>query len=332
MSAPPAVAASIGPSAVRHVAEPKPIIRKVTAGGLAVSVLRRAVHPGHLWKAFALHRHRKANRRAFDDSRLAFYSRVLPSDFLHYGYFDDVTQTPEDLSLASFAGAQNRYAELLIDLAGNPADPVLDVGCGMGGLSRLLKARGFEPVALTPDRLQVASVNKMLPGTTVIRTKFEKLDPEQHLARYGTVFTAESLQYLKLDQSLPILEKILKPGGCWVACDYFLTQPTQDKTCHHWETFKSRVEEAGWKIVYHRDVTANVLPTLAFLHMLATRFAMPLKDFMTKRLERKQPGIHHILDGMLGKLDGLAWDNIGLIDPAQFARDRQYVLLKLQRA
>jgi MPBQ/MSBQ methyltransferase len=332
MSAPSVVAARTDPPTLRHDVDTKPIVRKISAGGLALSLLGRSAHPGHLWKAFSLHRRRKANRRAFDDSRLAFYSQILPSDFLHYGFFDDISQTAEELSLGKFARAQSRYAELLIDLAGDPADPVLDVGCGMGGLSRMLKAKGFDPVALTPDRLQAASVNKILPGTPVIRCKFEKLDPEQHLAKFGTIFTAESLQYLKLDQSLPILEKILKPGGCWVACDYFLTKASADRTCHHWETFQERIADAGWKISYQRDVTQNVLPTLAFLHMLATRFGLPLMEFMTMRLRRKQPGIHHLLDGVLGKLQGVAADNVGLIDPAQFARDRQYMLLKLERA
>src|SRR5580704_8682290 len=140
------------------------LMRKISGGTLARGVASRLLWPGHLWKAFSLHRHRKANRRKFDDTRLALYSQILPSDFLHYGFFDDVNQLPEEISLHDITRAQARYAELLIDLAGNPSDPVLDIGCGMGGLSRMLRDRGFSPTALTPDRMQIAHIQKNLPG------------------------------------------------------------------------------------------------------------------------------------------------------------------------
>jgi cyclopropane fatty-acyl-phospholipid synthase-like methyltransferase len=225
-------------------------------------VLGRALHPAHLWKAASLQYHRKANRRKFDDHRLELYNKILPSDFLHYGYFDDTTTVPETMSLSSITEAQTRYAELLIDLAGCASDPVLDVGCGMGGLSRMLHERGFAPTALTPDKIQAGYVTKMQPGTPVIRSKFEKMVTIDCLHKYGTVFTAESLQYLKLDLALPILAEILKSGGKWVACDYFLNSRTTDKTCHNWEHFQHRLAQTGWKITYERDITANVLPTL----------------------------------------------------------------------
>ncbi len=307
--------------------------RKIDGRKLATSVLGRTFHPGHLWRAIGLHRARKANRRAFDDTRLALYARLLPSDFLHYGYFEDPARLPESISLEDVARAQTRYAELLLELIGEtPGGPVLDIGCGMGGLSRMMLAKGLEPVALTPDKVQVAYINKYVPGVPVIRTKFEKLDPADHAGKYGSVVTAESLQYLKLDLALPLLATVLRPGGTWVACDYFLTKPSDDKTCHNWKLFNERITEAGWRITYQRDVTPHVLPTLGFIHMLATRFGISGFDFGVLRLRRKQPGLHHLLAGLLGQIEGVIADNIALIDPVQFARDRQYMLLKLERA
>jgi hypothetical protein len=52
---------------------------------------------------------------------------MIPSDFLHYGYFDDPLRRPEDISLGEVTRAQARYSELLLDLAGDPSLPVLDV-------------------------------------------------------------------------------------------------------------------------------------------------------------------------------------------------------------
>lgn len=313
------------------ISEKQHVVRKVSAGVLLGQVGGRLL-PGHLWTAFNLHRNRKANRRKFDDTRLALYSQILPSDFLHYGFFDDIDQEPEEVSLHDITRAQARYAELLIDLAGNPADPVLDIGCGIGGLSRMLKDRGFSPTALTPDRMQAAHVAKNIPGVPVLRTKLEKLNAADYAGQFGTVYTAESLQYLKLDLALPILQTILKPGGKWVACDYFLSRPSTDHTCHNWNTFNQRLEEAGWRVTYERDITANILPTLGFLHMLSTRFGLPMLGFVTLRLRRKQPGIHHLLEKALDHLEGVAADNIALVNPTEFAKDRRYMMLVMERA
>jgi 2-polyprenyl-3-methyl-5-hydroxy-6-metoxy-1,4-benzoquinol methylase len=306
--------------------------RKINARHIAGSIAMRALHPAHVWRAIQLHRGRKASRRSFDNASLELYSRILPGEFLHYGYFDDVDRKPEQISLDDIITAQNRYAELLLDLIGTPPGPVLDVGCGIGGLTRMLLGRGFQPVALTPDRLQAAYVNKAMPDVPVLRCKFEALPVEEHRQKYDAVITAESLQYLKLDKALPLLAEIIKPGGAWVACDYFLTAPSNDHTCHNWDRFQEQITAAGWRISYKRDVTANTLPFLAFLHMLATRFGQPLMDFATLRLRRKQPGLHHILSGVIGQLGDVAADNVSLIDPAQFARDRQYMMLKMERS
>jgi MPBQ/MSBQ methyltransferase len=313
------------------IPEKEHVMRKVSAAGLAGGVAGRLFWPGHVWKAITLHWHRKANRRKFDDTRLALYSQILPSDFLHYGFFDDVHQLPEEISLHDITRAQARYAELLIDLAGNPSDPVLDIGCGMGGLSRMLRDRGFSPTALTPDRMQIAHIQKNLPGIPTIRTKLEKLAAADYAGQFGTVFTAESLQYLKLDLALPIMQTILKPGGKWVACDYFLARPSTDPTCHNWEMFNKRLEQAGWRVTYERDITPNILPTLSFLHMLATRFGLPMLGFGTLRLKRKQPGIYHLLEKALDQLEGAAADNIALINPSEFAKDRRYMMLVMER-
>ena len=171
----------------------------------------------------------------------------------------------------------------------------------------------------------------MQPRTPVIRSKLEKMCTTDCMHKFGTLFTAESLQYLKLDLALPILADLLKPGGKWVACDYFLNHNSIDKTCHNWEFFQQRLTQTGWRITYERDITANVLPTLGFIHMLATRFGIPLLNFTTLRLRRKQPGLHHLLRGLFEIIHGVATDNVGLIDPVQFAHDRRYMMLVMER-
>ena len=306
--------------------------RKIRGRALLRSFLGRALHPQHLWRAFRLHRGRKAHQRVDDDAQLALYAQILPSDFLHYGYFSDPGRMPEDIALSELAHAQTRYAELLLELACDNELPALDIGCGMGGLSRMLRDRGYKVTALTPDRLQAAHVRAELPDVEVIHSKFEQLDAAAHEHQYGTVFTSESLQYLKLDQALPILDKIVAPGGRWVACDFFQRQLCEERGGHLWETFAAQVERHGWRIASQRDITPHILPTLRYVHMWAHRFGVPLMHFGFLRLRRKQPALHHLLEPTLDSLEAVAANNLRLIDPIRFAEHKRYLLLTLERA
>jgi hypothetical protein len=168
----------------------------------------------------------------------------------------------------------------------------------------------------------------------VVRCKFEELDVAAggHRGRYGTVFTSESLQYLKLDRALPKLAEVLRPGGRWVACDFFHARPSDDPSLHAWDEFRGRLSAAGWRVAYERDITPHVLPTLGYLHMWATRFGLPAMEFSFLRLRRKQPGVYHLVERVLDALAGAARENAGLIDPARFAADRRYMLVAAERA
>lgn len=306
--------------------------KKLKAGAVAKSIVSRVAHPKHLIRAINLQRARKKNKRAYDDAQLATLARILPGGFLHYGYFDDPERKPEDMSINEVGRAQERYAELLIELMSDHQSPVLDVGCGMGAMSGMLQRRGCSPVALTPDRLQAEHVRRTYPDIPLIQSKFEDLpDADQHEHRYGTVFTSESLQYLKLDAALPLMQKILKPGGKWIACDYFRTGQAHEKSGHNWDDFRKRLDEHGWEITYERDVTAHILPTLRYAYMWATTFGMPMMEFGLIKLQKKQPAVHYILGDALKMLDEVIGENLKTICPKHFAESKRYMLLSMQR-
>jgi cyclopropane fatty-acyl-phospholipid synthase-like methyltransferase len=307
-------------------------LKKLKASHLAKAVLGRAAHPGHLWRAVNLQRNRKRDSRSLEDTQLKLFSELLPSDFLHFGYFENPNVLPEDMALSHVVQAQNRYAELLLDHVTDSASPVLDVGCGMGGLCRMLMERGMTPVALTPDRLQVGYLSSKYPGVRIIHGKFEHISENEQAGTYGTIITSESLQYLKLDRALPVLDRVLKPGGKWIACDFFYRDSTIERSCHVWGEFTARLGATGWKVAYQRDITQHVLPTLKFVHMWATRFGIPLMKFTFHKLRRKQPGLHHILHDAFSSLEEFAEHGIAQVDAAAFAQKHQYMLVVMERA
>jgi cyclopropane fatty-acyl-phospholipid synthase-like methyltransferase len=298
---------------------------------LAKGLMARVLHPRHLWTAAKLHRHRRAHRNTADDAVLALYASILPDDFLHYGYFDDLTARPEDMPYAELGRAQVRYAKLLLDYVIDAAHPVLDAGCGMGGLCRMLRERGFDPVALTPDRTQCAHIAKNQPQMPLVRSKLENISASDYAGRFGTIITAESLQYMKLDRALPVLAAVLKPGGRWIMSDYYRLSPEGDRSCHCWSEFRQRVGDDGWRFVAERDITANVLPALAFVHMWVSRLAIPAMHMGVSRLRRRQPGLHHLLGGVLDVLERVVHENFQRIDPRWFAANRCYMVAVLEK-
>jgi SAM-dependent methyltransferase len=271
-------------------------------------------------------------RAVDDDSQLQFYHRVLGTDFLHYGYFDQTEFDPAAMSFNDLRVAQLRYAELLLEQAQDRARPVLDVGCGMGGLLGMLSRQGFQPVALTPDRSQIRYITQAYPTVPRLHMRFEELDANEHAGRYGTVVTSESLQYLKLDQALPLLQRILAPGGRWIACDYFRRSQAPAGSGHEWSSFEQRVQREGWKFVLSRDITAHVLPALGFLHMWGGDVVAPGVDYLVQRTQRRSPGIYHLAEPSFARLCEVMRGNLNLIEPQAFAAQKSYRLMVLQRA
>lgn len=308
-------------------------MEKVKVSHIVKPVLKQLANPAALWRAASLQWRRKQNTGKPDDAQLGFYAELLQGDFLHYGYFDDTTIQPGDISVNQVVAAQERYAHQLLELANADREgEVLDIGCGMGGLVRLLLAGGFRPVAVSPDRSQIACIEKKYPGVPAFCSKFEDLDPTLHAGRYSTIFTSESLQYLRLPRALPLLEKVLKPGGTWVACDYFNRDAGNPaRRLPAWPDFQNVIADAGWRFTSVRDITAHVLPTLSYIHMWATRAGLPAVRFALNKLQRKQPGVHHLVGGALPELLRYVDVNVDNINPETFARKKQYILFSLQR-
>ena len=306
---------------------------KLKAGTVARSVAKRILLPNHLFRAVRAQSGRRKQPRYANDPQLALLTEILPGGFLHNGYFDDPATAGAEISMAEFGRSQDRYAEMLVDLAERPDLPVLDVGCGMGGLSRMLHDRGYAPTALTPDGHQAAHIERVYPHIPVIHSKFEHLPhPDAHVGRYGTVITSESLQYLKLPLALPLMRRILAPGGLWVACDMFRIGDSRGKGGHNWNDFRTQLDEHGWEITYERDITANVMPTLRLIHMFGSDIGTPLLQFGVSKLRGKQPGLHYVLQDVLGMLSQVIKSNLSEVDPDEFLATKKYVLLTMRRA
>lgn len=276
-------------------------------------------------------RHRNNGHKAADDAQLKLYSQILPGGFLNYGYHEDTSLSPEKMSLEAIQRAQTRYGERLVDLVGEATGPVLDAGCGMGGLVQLLLQRGYAPTALTPNRAQIRHMRTAFPSVPLIEGRLEQIPLDTFKGYFQTVITSESFQYMNLRSTPGIIDKILRPAGRWILCDYFRIGSTPRQSGHAWSEFTNELDQQGWRIVSAQDITPNVLPTIAYISMWGQRLAVPLAGFLSDRLERKHPAVHFLFQDLLADLHKYMRDHLEMSDPAIFAREKKYMQLVIER-
>jgi cyclopropane fatty-acyl-phospholipid synthase-like methyltransferase len=262
------------------------------------SILKLMLHklwkPTQLYKIYKLQKNRKQVQRVYDDAQLKLYHQIMPGDFLHYGYFDDAQTQGGEISLHQFYRAQLLYANKILDLVTDTTNEILDVGCGMGGLLKLMNDKNWKAIGVTPDKNQVQYIAKTY-SNKVHACKMEDLPTAEYINHFGTIITSESLQYLHLPTALPVIQKTLKAGGKWIACDYFRLGEATEKSGHHFTTFKQMLDDHGFAITYQQDITSHILPTLSFVHIWATQVCMPLVNFGAEKMQTKAPGIHYAI-------------------------------------
>ncbi|HPD55863.1 MAG TPA: class I SAM-dependent methyltransferase [Smithellaceae bacterium] len=294
-------------------------------------VLKRFFYPQHLFRVIKLQIGRKKQKRAFDDAQLKLFSKLLPGDFLHYGYFEDTQTKPEDISLNDIYRAQENYGWQIVNLIDDYEQPALDIGCGMGGLIALMQKKGIKVTALTPDKNQAKHIREKYLGVELLECRFEDMKADDFSSSFGTVITSESLQYLKLDQSLPIIDKILQKNGKWIVCDYFKTGARGGKSGHNWEIFTDKLAKYGFEITSERDITPHIMPTIRYVDMLSTKIGLPVKDFVLEKLKVKAPGLYYALQGALPEIEAKIKKNTDKTDPDIFAANKRYMLLVIER-
>lgn len=268
--------------------------------------------------------------RAECDLELRLYAEMLGTDMLHYGYFDDPDIDPDSISFRDLERAQIRYAELIADRVGPAGGAVLDVGCGMGGLSAMLTRRGHQVDALTPDQHQVAHIAERYPDVRVHRCRFEEYSGE---GPFQTVINSESLQYIDLDRAMSGVDAVLAEGGRWIVVDYFrLHEEGRSRSGHLLESFSQRVEDAGWSIQEAVDITPNCMPTLKWINVFVQRLVRPGATFGSAKLRAKNPGIYHLSARLREAMSSKAELEFASVDPVRFAAEKRYMLFVLGRA
>ena len=100
---------------------------------------------------------------------------------------------------------------------------------------------------------------------------------------------------------------------------------------HHLDTFYLKAKEFGWRITYNRDITLNILPTLAYVAMYVNRFLLPLKQFAYEKLRYKQPKLYYLSQRLRAFIDRAMVKQVNVVDPIAFKSNRKYMLFVLEK-
>lgn len=211
---------------------------------------------------------------------------------IHYGYWDEAVH--------SFPESLVRMNEIMMQAAAiQPADKVLDAGCGVGGSSIFLATvLGCRVTGITLSARQCEQATGHAAGKNVAPlVNFQVMDycrtdfaPES----FDVVWGCESICYAD-DKEKFVREayRLLKPGGRLVVADGFVQAIEQNDhpVIRRWldgwqvnylespERFSGYMAKAGFSDIHYRDISREVMRSARRLY----RFYYLAKLYVTWR-------------------------------------------------
>lgn len=282
--------------------------------------------------AMARHLMKQGNAKSLNnpenDLELALYSTLFANNFLHFGYFKDPLVEAQTISLADMTKAMDDYADLLVFRV-RAGEKAIELGCGMGGLLEKLDAGGIEICGVTPDKSQIAHIRKNWPHIELYNCTLEELSVRD-AGKFDVAINSESFQYVDIKRGIEKIDRLLAPNGRWLISDYFrLEKDTYNKSGHILSEFEAALAAGGFEIVERVDITANVLPTLKYAYLLATRLALPVAGFSVKKFFLRHAFLEYLFAPDIE--DRLKNVRLGTIDAKVFSHDKVYLLLSIAR-
>ena len=248
-----------------------------------------------------------------------------PFDHLHWGLFDGVAKEPGQL-----AAAQQRYAERLLELVPAEVRSVIDVGCGLGGIARLLADSGRQVLAIGPreDHCRLLAARRY-PGIEVHQGTLQALpaQPPADLLLFAESFNffveqAPGGEARSVAGFVELCRPRLREGGFVLIADV-LSGPMHQALC----------AAADFTPLQDRDVHEAAAYTAQALQARLEREAVPYQKLLLEVLEHEEPALARRVRDTIARLPNQALRELlqGRMVEAQQAESRRYRMLLLQR-
>jgi SAM-dependent methyltransferase len=169
----------------------------------------------------------------------------------------------------SYADARPPYPERVYEILRTrchlgPGQRVLDIGAGSGQATQRLVDAGAEVVAVEPSQALADELRARLslaPSLEVVVGPFEDVDLPS--GAFDLVTAATSFHWLDADRAVPMIARVLRPGG-WLALwwnvfgDPELPDPFHDATLHVLEGLAPSPSAGVKGVPFALDVGARV--------------------------------------------------------------------------
>ncbi len=233
----------------------------------------------------------------YQNAALAYYLALTKSSYLHYGYWQPLPQSADDLNLARFRQAQADYAHKLVGMIPATVQQILDVGCGIGGNAVKLLELGYQIDGLAPDPGQQRQFLEATAGRAgFYLSEFQTFRPS---CTYDLVLMSESSQYMDMKDLAKSAVRCLAPGGYLLLADMLRRDGDYQKgifsNCHQADQLAVALTEVGFNLVQSEDISACVAPTLDLCLENLQTFGVSTFRYIGEVVAIAVPPIHRLL-------------------------------------
>jgi ubiquinone/menaquinone biosynthesis C-methylase UbiE len=127
----------------------------------------------------------------------------------------------------------------LLDL--RPGLRVLELGCGTGGVTRLLLARGVAVTAVDGSERMLSRARRRAPGAEFFCSRLEEFEPTGSFDRVVFAFVLHELSAPDRRATLSAARRVVTPGGVVAVLDYAVP-PNGGLLTRAWRRFLVKLE------------------------------------------------------------------------------------------
>ena len=235
----------------------------------------------------------KQNITEFDglDLELFFCTEILKLNSLHYGYWaesEKLTEGDNKLTLECLRDGQQKYTDMLIKAIPKNVKSILDVGCGIGDVSRALSKLEYDVTAISPDSNHAKYFENDLSQLTFLQTKFEDLDIDN---KFDLILMSESQNYFPTEIGFRQCTTLLSPEGYLLVSGMFKKDSSSKiaEVPNTIEEYAEAAERHNLLLIKNVDITQNILPTIDFIYESMQNYVEPSAKMLSQFISSIAP-------------------------------------------